>query len=380
MARFLHTADLHLGRSLYGERLLEDQAHILDQLQHEIAARNVDALLIAGDVFDRSVPPAEAIELLDQFLFSVAGKRQVPIVLIPGNHDSADRLGFGARLLANRLHIASSLSRACEPLVIEDEHGSIELFGLPFLEPARVREFTGDDDIRTQHDATAAMVARIHAAQQASRSILVAHAFVQGGQISESERPLSIGGLDTVDASVFSTFNYVALGHLHRPQAVGQAHIQYAGSPMKYSTSEIDHNKSFTQIDMDANGACQMERIPITTGRNLVRITGTIDALLTEPQDANADDLIVAHLLDKGPVHDAMNRLRGRWPNTVHIERSSIEASGSTPIAGKDHRTIRVEELFSMFFESVNSEDLNAAELDCLTDIVNAMPQDEGHT
>ena len=247
MARFLHTADLHLGRALYGERLLADQEDVLAQLTAHIDANPPDALLIAGDVFDRSVPPAEAIEVLDQFLYAIAGKRSVPVVMIPGNHDSADRLGFGSRLLGEgRLHIVSSLERATTPLIVKDEHGPIEIFGLPFLEPARVRQYLEDDDIRDHHSATQAMVDHVRAQATTDRTVLVAHAFVRGGTISDSERALSIGGLDTVDAAVFAPFNYVALGHLHRPQSAGLSHVHYSGSPLKYSASEVGHTKSFS--------------------------------------------------------------------------------------------------------------------------------------
>jgi len=371
MANFLHTADLHLGRTLYGERLLEDQAQVLEQLKDAIDRLNVDALLIAGDVFDRSVPPADAIELLDQFLYAVAGERKVPVVMIPGNHDSADRLGFGSRLLADRLHIASSLPRACKPLIIEDEHGPIEIFGLPFLEPARVRAFLDDEEIRDHQTATSAMVQQICDARTAPRSVLVAHAFVQGGTISESERPLTIGGLDTVNASVFEPFNYVALGHLHRPQAAGFDHVQYAGSPLKYSASEVGHKKAFTHIDIDKNGHCTINRIPIDAPRDLVRLEGTIEELLEAEQPARPQDLIIARLLNKGPVHDAMNQLRTRWPNTLHIERVQIEEMGSTPLAGKDHRQMSVDELFELFFLSVMTEDMSEEEQACLGAVFN---------
>ena len=375
MARFIHTADLHLGRTLYGERLLDDQAVVLEQLTTIIDKEQIDAVLIAGDVFDRSVPPADAIELLDAFLFAVAGERKTPVVMIPGNHDSADRLGFGSRLLGDRLHISSSLERACEPMVIEDDYGPIEIFGLPFLEPSRVRAFLEDESIRDHHTATAAMVAQICAKRTAKRSVLVAHAFVQGGSISESERPLSIGGLETVDASVFKPFDYVALGHLHRSQATGHAHVQYAGSPLKYSASEVSHQKAFTQIDLDADGQCTIRRVPVEAPRDLVRLEGTLQELLTKEQTARTNDLVIAKLLDKGPVHDAMNQLRGRWPNTLHIERMHLESSTDTPLAGKDHRAMSVDTLFGLFFESVSGEPMSDEERACLQDIFREMKE-----
>ena len=373
MARFLHTADLHLGRTLYGERLLDDQAAVLEQLTQIVERESIDAVLIAGDVFDRSVPPADAIDLLDAFLFAVAGERKTPVVMIPGNHDSADRLGFGARLLGDRLHIASTLQRACAPMTVEDEYGPIEIFGLPFLEPARVRAFLDDESIGDHHTATAAMVEQICTKRTTKRSVLVAHAFVQGGSVSESERPLTIGGLDTVEASVFRPFDYVALGHLHRPQAAGYPHVQYAGSPLKYSASEVSHAKAFTQIELDQHGQCTIERIPIEAPRDLVRLEGTLQELLTAEQPARTHDLVIAKLLDKGPVHDAMNQLRGRWPNTLHIERDHSASMNNTPLAGKDHRTMGIDALFELFFESVTGESMSKEEQVCLQDIFRDM-------
>jgi exonuclease SbcD len=379
MARFLHTADLHLGRTLYGERLLADQEAVLAQLTALIDANPPDALLIAGDVFDRSVPPAEAVDVLDQFLYAIAGERSVPVVMIPGNHDSADRLGFGARLLgAGRLHIVSSLQRAATPLVIHDESGPIELFGLPFLEPARVREYLSDDDIRDHQSATSAMVQEICNASTASRKVLVAHAFVRGGTVSDSERALTIGGLDTVDASVFAPFNYVALGHLHRPQTAGLPQVQYSGSPLKYSASELDHAKSFTSIEIDKDGGCTIEHIPIEVQRDLVRVEGTIDELLSGEYKARASDLVIARLMDKGPVHDAMNRLRARWPHTLHIERTHIEATNATPLAGKDHRELAIDDLFTMFFSAVTNESMSESEAAILNRVIEGIRTQEG--
>ena len=371
MARFLHTADLHLGRTLYGERLLADQEAVLAQLTAHIDNHPPDALLLAGDVFDRSVPPAEAVDVLDQFLYAIAGERSIPVVMIPGNHDSADRLGFGSRLLgAGRLHIVSSLQRASTPLLIEDEHGPIEIFGLPFLEPARVREHLDNDEIRDHHSATAAMVEQICAKATAPRTVLVAHAFVRGGTVSDSERALTIGGLDTVDASVFSPFNYVALGHLHRPQSAGLPQVRYSGSPLKYSASEVGHSKSFSAIEIGRDGDCTIEHIPVEAPRDLVRIEGTIENLLSAEHPASETDLVIARLLDKGPVHDAMSRLRAKWPHTLHIERTHIEATAATPLAGKDHRELSIDELFTMFFSAVTSDEMSDAEVAVLNRVI----------
>ena len=378
MARFLHTADLHLGRMLYGERLLEDQVLVLEGIKAEVIAHQPDALLIAGDVFDRSVPPADAVEALDNFLVSVVSELKVPVVMIPGNHDSADRLGFGARLLGEGLHIVSTLDRVTAPLRIVDAHGPVDIFGLPFLEPVRVASFLDTPEIRSHQAATIAMIDTIKAIDRSPRSVLVAHAFVTGGEESDSERPLSLGGLDTVDASVFSGFSAVALGHLHRPQKVGHESIQYAGSPMRYSTSELGYTKSINLIEIDAAGHTTVRRIPVHSPRDLVVLEGTLDALLTEEQTARPTDWVVAKLTDKGPVYNSMARLRARWPNALHIERVHPETSAEPPLAGADHRTLSVDALFDTFFEAVAGEPISNTERDVLAAIMTEPAGQEG--
>ena len=378
MAVLIHTADLHLGRMLYGERLLVDQAAILDQLKATLRAERADALLIAGDVFDRAVPPAEAVDLLDEFLTTVVRDLDVPVVLIPGNHDSADRIGFGSRLLGDKLHIVADMDRSNHPLVLEDAHGSVAIHGLPYLEPARVREYLEDPSIRTQDDAHRAMVARLPVPEPGARRVLVAHAFVSGGLESDSERPLSIGGLDTVEASTLSGFDFVALGHLHRPQSVGSEAIQYSGSPLRYSISECGYAKSFTRIDLGPSGEVQVSRLPVHPPRDLVLVEGTLDELLAEPERARPSDLVVARLTDKGPVHNAMQRLRDQWPNAVHVERVHTVHVDATPLSGVDHRNMTVDALFRTFFEAIEGEAMSAKEIAVLHEVLAELGAEDG--
>ncbi len=363
MARFLHAADLHLGRQLHHQRLLEDQQHAMDQLAGLVAERQPHALLLAGDIYDRAVPPKEAVELLDAFLCRVVLELGVPVVLIAGNHDSAERLGFGSRLLQSRgLHIAGTLTADPQPLLIEDEHGPVEIFGLPFLEPARVRALLDDADVTDQHSAIAAMVARVHAAAEHPRRVLVAHAFVQGGLCSDSERPLCVGGVETIDAALFEGFAYTALGHLHRPQPAGSSAVQYSGSLLKYSLNEIDQPKSFTQVDIGADGEVEVTRVPVEPLRDLRRIEGTLSDLLAVAPQGHADDWIVATLLDKGPVFDAMAKLRQHYPRMLHLERPELELEHAIQLPGSDHAQLSIEELFGAFFEQVTGEPLSEAE------------------
>lgn len=378
MAVLIHTADLHLGRMLYGERLLSDQAAILDQLKAAITTESADALLIAGDVFDRAVPPAEAVDLLDEFLTDVVRGLGVPVVLIPGNHDSADRIGFGSRLLGDKLHIVADMDRADQPLVIEDAHGSVSIHGLPYLEPARVRALLDDPSIRTQDDAHRAMLARLGDAEPGERRVLVAHAFVSGGLESDSERPLNIGGLDTVEASTLSGFDFVALGHLHRPQSVGSESIQYSGSPLRYSISECGYTKSFNRIELGASGEVTVSRLAVSPPRDLVLVEGTLDELLADPGQARPADLVVARLTDKGPVHNAMQRLRVQWPNAVHVERIHAVHVDATPLSGVDHRKMSIDALFHTFFESIEGEPLSTEESAVLSEVIASLDAEAG--
>ena len=378
MAVLIHTADLHLGRMLYGERLLSDQAAILDQLKAAITAESADALLIAGDVFDRAVPPAEAVDLLDDFLTDVVRGLGVPVVLIPGNHDSADRIGFGSRLLGDKLHIVADMDRADQPLVIEDAYGSVSIHGLPYLEPARVRALLDDPSIRTQDDAHRAMLARLGDAKPGERRVLVAHAFVSGGLESDSERPLNIGGLDTVETSTLNGFDFVALGHLHRPQSVGSESIQYSGSPLRYSISECGYTKSFNRIELGASGEVAVSRLARRPPRDLVLVEGTLDELLADPGQARPADLVVARLTDKGPVHNAMQRLRDQWPNAVHVERVHAVHLDATPLSGVDHRKMSVDALFHTFFESIEGEPLSTEESAVLSEVIASLDAEAG--
>jgi exonuclease SbcD len=379
MATFIHTADLHLGRLFYGERLLDDQEIVLDQLVALVAERRPTAVLIAGDVYDRSVPPAEAVALLDDLLVRICGDLNTPVVLIPGNHDSAHRIGFGGRLMgAGRLHIVGPLGAKTEPIVLTDETGEIAVFPIPFLEPGRVREATQCDDVRDQATAWTQVMARVREGAAGRRTVLVGHAFVQGGTISESERPLSIGGAETIDAKLFEGVHYVALGHLHRAQSMGSKRVQYSGSPLKYSVSEVEHIKSFTVVEMDAVGDIEVERVPVQARRDLRRIRGRLADLLTGPVQGDAQDYVVITLEDVGPVHEAMARLRTVYPNTLHIERAVVTATTPGRFVGKDHRELTLEEHFATFFGQVTGAAMTDEESAALRDVLGELATEEG--
>ena len=337
--RFLHSADWHLGRVHHGVSLLEDQAHLLREFIRLAADLRPDAILLAGDIYDRSVPPAEAVRLLDLVLTELVQGLRIPVVMIAGNHDGPDRLAFGASLLGGAgLSVRGVVDAQAQAVVLHDAHGAVAIHALPYAEPAVVRAALGgtlrsDDDsaapVIDSHQA--ALAAQLRAARAAhpagARSVVVAHAFVLGGSESESERPLSVGGSGAVSAALFDGFDYVALGHLHRPQQVGEARIQYSGSLLKYSFSEADHSKSVNLVELDANGACTVERIALTPRRDLRILSGSLDEILAAAEnDPGRDDYVLARLTDTGALLDAMGKLRTAYPNALAIERPQFAA------------------------------------------------------
>lgn len=361
--RLLHTADWHLGRIFHARSLIDDQAHVLDQFVSLVRELRPDAVLIAGDVYDRAVPPADAVNLLDDTLSRIVLGEGVPVVLIAGNHDSPDRLGFGARLLAPRgLTIAGRVGARAEPLYFTDEWGKLAIYPLPYAEPAVVRDALGAE-FRDHDAALGALLDGIREHHPAgTRAVVVAHAFVAGGAESESERPLSVGGSGAVAASRFAGFDYVALGHLHRPQQIGSAAINYAGSPLKYSLSEIDHDKSVSLVELRSPGEIRVERIPLRSRRDLRRVKGELHALVEAGRhDPGRHDYIFASLTDKGAVLEPMARLREAYPNALGCERTVLSGIGNDGRAAPNHRELDTSELFADFVREVTGEPLDEA-------------------
>jgi exonuclease SbcD len=360
--RFLHTADWHLGRVLHMHALVDDQAHVLEQLVGLVRDVRPDALLVAGDVYDRAVPPPEAVALLDSVLTRIVVELRVPVVLIAGNHDSADRLGFGSRLLSSGgLHVAGRVGSSVSPLVLTDAHGEVRVYALPYGDPASVRDaFTAQ-----VHEHEPAMKLRLDAVRTAhpagTRSVLVAHAFVTGGSESKSERPLSVGGSGAVGAELFDAFDYVALGHLHRPQTL-HGKVRYSGSLLKYSLSEVDHRKSVTLVELGAPGELRIEELALTPRRDFRVLEGHLAQLVTAGHlDPCNEDYVYARLLDEGALLDPLPRLQVAYPNAVGTVRSArIEPSTER---ARERRPVRTPlELFHDFYGEVTGEPLDEAQ------------------
>ncbi|WP_371478409.1 exonuclease SbcCD subunit D [Kitasatospora sp. NBC_00315] len=333
--RLLHTSDWHLGRSFHRESLHDAQRAFLDHLVAVVAAERVQAVLVAGDVYDRALPSLEAVALFDDVLHRLAGLG-VPTVFISGNHDSARRLGVGAGLLDRAgIHLRTDPDGCATPVLLADEgHGEVAVYGLPYLEPALVRERFGLE--RGGHAAVlGAAMERVRADLAArppgTRAVVLAHAFVTGGAPSDSERDIAVGGVANVPVSVFDGVHYAALGHLHGCQTLAP-HVRYSGSPLPYSFSEADHRKTMWLVDLAPDGSVAAERVDCPAHRPLARLRGRLEALLDDPALARHEQSWVqVTLTDPGRPADPMERLRRRFPHTLQLLFEPEESADGTP-------------------------------------------------
>lgn len=329
--RILHTSDWHLGRSLHRADLRSAQAGFLDHLVDVVRSENVDIVLVAGDVYDRAVPPVDAIAMCEDALHRLhsAGAR---VVLISGNHDSARRLGFGSKLLELAgVHLRTSAADIASPVLVEDRDGPVAVYGIPYLEPAAMRASTGHAGVLSE------AVARIRAdfeARAIARRVVVSHSWVTGGAVCESERDISLGGAGLVPSALFGDFGYVALGHLHGRQVIGDG-IRYSGSPLPYSFSEAGHVKGTWLVELPGSGPVRAELVPAPVHRRLTVLTGTLASLLTSPAyAAHEQDFVSVVLTDPARPEGAMDSLRARFPYVLVL---SYQPAGVAP-DGRDYR------------------------------------------
>ena len=354
--KFLHLADLHLGKRVNGFSMLEDQAHILRQILAILDDEQPDGVLIAGDVYDKSVPSVEAVELLDGFLTELRA-RGVPVLLISGNHDSPERLAFGGRVMDScGIHISPVYGGALAPVTLHDAFGPVHVWLLPFVKPAHVRRWFPDADIESYTDAMAEAVAHMDI-DTAARNVLVTHQFVTGGTRSGSEE-LSVGGTDNVDSGVFAPFDYVALGHLHGAQHIGRETIRYAGSPLKYSFSEARQHKSVTVVTLGEKGDVQVRTVALTPLRELREIRGSYDELTARSfyeHTTYRSDYLHLILTDEQDVFDAMSRLRTIYPYlmTLDYDNARTRAAGGMSVPAETERRTPLE-LFEALYQRQN--------------------------
>jgi DNA repair protein SbcD/Mre11 len=327
--RLLHTSDWHVGRSLHGTDLLAEQEALLGGLADVVVAEGVDVVLVAGDVYDRAVPPADATAVLDRALTRLRAAGAA-VVLTPGNHDSARRLGFAAGLLAvSGVHVRATTEQLDEPVVFADVHGDVAVYGVPYLEPDVARHELGSVTGRSHESVLTAAMDRVRAdlrGRPGTRSVVLAHAFVGGGLPSDSERDICVGGVDLVPAAVFDGVDYVALGHLHRPQTI-TPRVRYSGSPLAYSFGEAGHDKQAWLVELGADGLTEVRAVPLPAPRRLALLTGELETLLTGAEHASAEDAFVSvRLTDPVRPADPMRKLQARFPHCVHLEWIGVGA------------------------------------------------------
>ena len=356
--RFIHISDLHLGKRVNEFSMLEDQSFILTRIINIIDEKKADAVIIAGDVYDKAIPSAEAVELFDDFLVRLA-KRGLKVFVISGNHDSAERIAFGGRIMdKGGIYMSPVYSGRVEPVVLSDEYGEINIYMLPFVKPANVRRYHPESEITSYTDAVKAAVDAM-AIDRDERNILVTHQFVTGAVRTESEE-VSVGGSDNVDACVFADFDYVALGHIHRSQKCMSEYIRYSGTPLKYSFSEAKDQKTVTLLDIGKKGELSLDFAPLSPLRDMAELKGTYEELTLKSFWENTSytqDYIHITLTDEEDVPDALSKLRVIYKNIMKLDYDNKRTRTANEINGADSIAEKTPfEHFSTFYELQNGQ------------------------
>lgn len=358
--KLLHLSDLHLGKRVNEVSILDDQNYILHQILEITDVESPDAVVIAGDIYDKSVPSGEAVTLFDWFLVALA-KRRVPVLLISGNHDSPERLAFGNRLLdTSGIHISPVYSGEVRPITLQDEHGPVHFWLLPFLKPAHVKRFFPDEPIESHTDACRAAITQMNV-DFSARNVLVTHQFVTGASTCESEE-LSVGGSDNVDASVFDGFDYVALGHIHGPQNIDSSRIRYCGTPLKYSFSEAAHHKSVTVVSLGEKGDLSLQLCPLYPKHDLREIRGSFASVTDREFYANTDtdDYLHIILTDEEDVPEAVGKLRRIYPNLMKLSYDNTRTRADHVIdAAANVQQKTPLQLFEELYELQNNQPMS---------------------
>lgn len=370
--KFIHLSDLHLGKRVNEFSMLEDQEYILTKVINIIDEQKPDGVIIAGDVYDKSVPSAEAVELFDDFLVRLA-KRNLKVFVISGNHDSAERIAFGGRLMdKSGIYMSPVFNGKVEPITLKDNFGDVNIYMLPFIKPSNVRRFYPENEIVSYTDAAKTVIDNMEI-DTSMRNVLVTHQFVTGAVRSESE-DISVGGTDNVDASVFEDFDYVALGHIHRSQKCVSDYIRYSGTPLKYSFSEAKDNKTITVVEMNAKGNITLDFISLVPKRDMVEIKGTYDELTLKSFYENTtyqDDYIHITLTDEEDIHDVLTKLRVIYKNIMKLDYDNKRTRTMNEIDGAENVKEKTPfEHFSEFYELQNGQPLSDEQTEFVSDII----------
>ncbi|MBR2411230.1 MAG: exonuclease SbcCD subunit D [Clostridia bacterium] len=377
--KFLHISDLHLGKRVNEFSMTEDQEYILTKIINIIDETEVQGVLIAGDVYDKTVPSAEAVELFDNFLVRLS-KRGLRVFVISGNHDSAERIAFGGRLMdKSGIYMSPVYNGSVEPISLRDEYGEINIYMLPFIKPQNVKRFFPESDITSYTDALKTAVDSMKTDTK-QRNILITHQFVTGADRTESE-DVSVGGTDNVDAAVFSGFDYVALGHIHRAQkCTGNEYIRYSGTPLKYSFSEAGDKKTVTVIDMKEKGSISLDFIPLIPKRDMAEIKGNYEELTLKSFWENTsygEDYMHITLTDEEDVPDALTKLRVIYKNIMKLDYDNKRTRTMNEIGGAENvREKTPLEHFCDFYELQNGQPLSEEQLSFMTELIEKTGED----
>lgn len=387
--KIFHLSDLHLGKIVNNFSMLEDQAYVLEQLYAHIENEHPDVILLAGDLYDRSIPPVQAVELLNQMFFKIVKTLNTPIIAISGNHDSSERIDFGSSLFyQTSLYINGVLKPNIDKITLQDNFGPVNFYPIPFADPSTVRDLFKDENVKSFDDSMRKIISNI-ALDTTQRNISIAHGFItcmnSNGddeislEISESEKMLSIGGTDHINASLFEHFDYTALGHLHGPQKVGSDKIRYSGSLIKYSFSEANQKKGITVIELFEKGNMKIDFIPFELKRNFRVLEDSLENILKQAvNDQNTEDYIKAVITDKGELLDPMAKLRSVYPNAMElIRKERYLASQNTERSISNIKNISKLSLFENFYEEITGEKCSDYELDIIKSIISSVEGSE---
>ena len=376
--KFVHLSDLHLGKRVNEYSMLEDQEYILTKIINIIDDEKPAGVIIAGDVYDKSIPSAEAVQMFDDFLTRLA-KRNLQVFVISGNHDSPERMSFGSRLMdQSGIHISQVYNGKIEPFAMKDEHGIINVYMLPFVKPAHVKRFS-DESIESYTDAIRVAVAEMNV-DQGARNLLITHQFVTGATRSESE-DISVGGSDNVDVTVFDDFDYVALGHIHSPQNCTTERVRYCGTPLKYSFSEAKDNKSVTIVDLAEKGSLSVKTVSLVPMRDMVEIKGRYNEIMLKSFYENTsyqEDYIHITLTDEEDIVDAIGKLRTVYHNLMKLDYDNKRTRSVAQVDGAvDVETKTPIELFSDFYELQNNQPMSDEQKTFVEDLIEQVWEDE---
>ena len=373
--KILHLADLHLGKVIQEQSLLEDQKYMLNEIIEKIKEEEIDIILISGDVYDRSIPQADAIDLLDDFLNILIKDLKKQVFIISGNHDSKERLGFGNKIFENEgLFISSKYEGKIKKVELQDEYGKLNIYMLPFIKPIEVKKYFDDESL--SYDETIKKIIEKEDIDESQRNIILTHQFVTaiGEEVERTESEvLTLGGTDNVDISNYNKFDYVAIGHVHRPQRIGRDTARYAGTMLKYSFSEVNHKKTMPIIDFKEKGNIDIKLVELKPLRDMREIKDPIEKLIENYEEENANDYIRAIITNEEPVYDAIGQIRRIYPNVLKLEVQNSKILSNIEFKTENLQKVKSKsevELFNEFYKFQNNIELNVEQKNLIQEVV----------